>query len=150
MTVFLSKLIATTLFSGYIPLAPGTWGSILALPLVFFLNKKSWYTYFIVLVLLFSIGFWCADRLTKHWQKKDDARINIDEFIGVLITFFLLPRINFLILVIGFILFRFFDIVKPLHIRAAENIKNNFGIMLDDIIAGIYSNLLLQFFVRVI
>ncbi|MEO0072420.1 MAG: phosphatidylglycerophosphatase A [candidate division WOR-3 bacterium] len=150
MDLFITKLIATTFFSGYIPLAPGTWGSLLAVPLSFFLHKHGWIGYLAALGVIFLVGLGSADFLTKYWQKKDDARINIDEFLGMLITFFLLPRMNFIILVGGFILFRFFDIVKPLYIRNTEKLKSSLSIMLDDIVAGVYTNLLLQFLVRIL
>jgi phosphatidylglycerophosphatase A len=145
----LLKLIGTTLYTGYIPLGPGTFASILAIPLVILLAKSS-LTYIITTIVILLIGIWSAEHLTRVWNKKDDQRITIDEFVGILVTFFLIPRINGYILVIGFILFRFFDIVKPLFIRKTERVSGGLGVMLDDVVSGIYANLLLRVFLLII
>ena len=75
--------------------------------------------------------------------RKDDRRIVIDEMMGFFVTMLWLPRTVFFI-VIGFFLFRFFDILKPPPIRRLENIQGGFGVVLDDVVAGIYANIALQ------
>ncbi len=142
-------ILGTSIYTGYIPLAPGTFASLLAIPLVVLLHRNLFVYTTITLIILLS-GIITADHLGKVWNKKDDQRITIDEFVGILITFFMLPKINWYILLIGFILFRFFDIVKPLLIRQVERIKGGFGVMLDDVVSGIFANILLRLLLLVI
>ncbi len=146
---WLCIIIGTIFFTGYFPLAPATVSSFFSLILVIFLSKNN-LIYTVVLVGIVVLGAIIADTLEKVWSK-DARRITIDECAGIMITFFYLPiriaetgRINWLLLVIGFILFRIFDISKPLYIRASEKISGGVGIMLDDIISGIYSNIILR------
>jgi len=145
----LLKIIGTSLYTGYIPLGPGTFASILAIPLVILLAKSSM-VYTITAIIILVIGTFSAEHLSRVWNKKDDQRITIDEFIGILITFLLIPTINWYILLIGFVLFRFFDIVKPLFIRETERVSGGLGVMLDDVVSGIYANLLLRVFLLII
>jgi phosphatidylglycerophosphatase A len=142
-------LIGTSLYSGYIPFAPGTFASLLAIPLVYLLsNNNIAYTLTTIGVIFF--GIISAHYLSKIWNKKDDQRITIDEFAGILITFIFLPRIDWLILITGFILFRFFDIFKPLFIRRTERVIGGIGVMLDDIVAGLYANICLRILLLII
>lgn len=141
-------LIGTSLYTGHIPFGPGTFASVLAIPLVILLAKNS-ITYLLVTIVVILAGIFAADYLSKIWKKKDDQRITIDEFAGILLTFFLI-KTNWYILLIGFILFRFFDIVKPLLIRKAERVSGGIGVMLDDIISGIYANLCLRLLLLII
>lgn len=132
----------TSLYTGYIPLGPGTFASILAIPLVVLLSRNS-LSYLIVTIIITLLGVFSARYLSKIWQKQDDQRITIDEFAGMLITL-LFIKINWWIILSGLVLFRFFDIIKPLYIRKVEHISGGVGIMLDDILAGIYANLCLR------
>jgi phosphatidylglycerophosphatase A len=147
MKTIIWKLIGTTFYTGYLPLAPGTFASLLVLGIVPLLYRR-WNLYGVILVWVFILGILSANYLTQYWHKKDDQRINIDEFFGMLLGFFLVPRITVLILIVGFFLFRFFDILKPLAIRSAEKIRGGVGVMFDDLLAGLYTNLLLQIIVR--
>lgn len=142
-------IVGTSFFTGYIPLGPGTFASILALPLVYLLTGNILW-YIIATIAVFLIGTVSAHHLGKIWHKKDDQRITIDEFLGILITFLLLPKMNLLILLIGFVLFRLFDIFKPLGIRSTEKIQGGFGVMLDDIVAGIFANIVLRIIIWII
>jgi len=142
-------IIGTSLFTGFIAFGPGTFASILALPLVYLLHH-NWLAYLIVTVTVLVIGTLSAEYLGRVWQKKDDQRITIDEFIGILVTFLLIPKINWYILLVGFVLFRIFDIIKPLWIRKTEQVKGGLGVMLDDIVSGIYANIFLRILLWII
>ena len=87
-------------------------------------------------------GTWSANVVEKEWGK-DSNKVVMDEWIGMSISLFLLP-VNWGYMVAAFVLFRFFDIAKPLYIRKAESLPSGWGVMADDILAGIYSNIVLQ------
>jgi phosphatidylglycerophosphatase A len=142
------KLIGTSLYTGYIPIGPGTIGSILAIPLIILLPKNT-SIYFLVTIAVSIIGVIAAYHLGKVWQKKDDQRITIDEFAGMMLTL-LFIKTTWWILIIGFILFRFCDIVKPLFIRSVERAPGGFGVMLDDIVSGIFANLCLRLILLIV
>ncbi len=142
------RFIATSLYAGYIPIAPGTFGSILAIPLIILLSKNT-NIYFIVTIAISIIGVIAAYHLGKVWHKKDDQRITIDEFAGMMVTL-LFIKTTWWILIIGFILFRFFDIIKPLFIRSVERAPGGYGVMLDDIVSGIFANLCLRLILLIV
>ncbi len=146
---FLITLIGTTFFTGYIPIAPGTFASILALPFVILLYKNTIIFLLICLVLLI-VGVLCANYLAKYYRKKDDQRVTIDEFLGILISFMLLPKLNWYLIIIGFILFRAFDILKIFGIRQVESMSGGWGVMLDDVLSGIYTNLILRLILLIV
>jgi phosphatidylglycerophosphatase A len=143
----LNKLIiflATGFYAGYLPYAPGTIGSLIGVGLFFIINSLSPVYYLIVLFLLFSLGVYISDRAEALFARGDPSQIIFDEIIGLLVAMALIPNgIGWIIA--GFFLFRFFDIFKPYPIRDIEKRFNGgFGIMLDDVAAGIYTNILLQ------
>jgi len=142
-------IIGTSLYTGYIPLGPGTFASLLAIPLITLLHNNL-FVYILTTIIVLFVGTIAAEHLSKIWNKKDDQRITIDEYLGILVTFLLIPKMNWYILLIGFILFRFFDIVKPLLIRQTERVSGGFGIMLDDILSGVYANLCLRLLIWII
>lgn len=88
------------------------------------------------------VGIWSATMVEPHWGK-DSSRIVIDEAAGMCISLLFVP-VTVKFLVAGLLLFRFFDIVKPLYIRKAESLRGGWGVMMDDVLAGIYTNILLQ------
>ena len=146
----ISLVIATGLGSGYSPIAPGTCGSFLGILLILLLSRLEVrggprLLLFLALVSCISAaGIWSASRAEKLFQRKDPPQVVIDEIVGQLLTFGLIfkhPR--FLLLLIGFLLFRFFDIVKPFPIRRLEKVPLGFGIVLDDLAAGFYASLVL-------
>ncbi|MCX7785457.1 MAG: phosphatidylglycerophosphatase A [candidate division WOR-3 bacterium] len=146
---WLCIIIGTVFFSGYFPIAPATFSSLLSVFLVILLSKKI-QIYVLVMMGIIILGSLIAGKLEKIWSK-DARRITIDECAGIMVTYFYLPgiindtkHINWLLLAIGFVLFRVFDIVKPLYIKTSERITGGFGIMLDDVISGIYSNIILR------
>ena len=96
----------------------------------------------VVTVLITGLGIWSANAVEPYWGK-DDKKVVIDEMAGMCISLLFMP-LNLFTLVAAFILFRFFDIVKPLYIRRLEKVNGGLGVMLDDIAAGMYANLILQ------
>jgi phosphatidylglycerophosphatase A len=96
----------------------------------------------LVTVGIILIGIWSSSKVEIVWGK-DHNRVVIDEIAGMCITLLFVPfSISYII--IGFLVFRFFDILKPLYIRRLESLKGGWGVMGDDVLAGIYSNLILQ------
>jgi phosphatidylglycerophosphatase A len=132
-------LIATGLYSGYLPKAPGTWGSLVGLLLFFLLQKLSLPLYLTVLAGLFIVGTFAAGETEKILDSRDPGIVVIDEIVGMLISLIAIPA-KPLYLLLGFILFRLFDIVKPFPIRLIDQrFHGGLGIMLDDVVAGIYA-----------
>ena len=140
------QLIVTTgLLSGYSPIASGTAGTVVAIPLYLLLVNIGWLPYLAATALLFWLGTQGANRIEEATGKKDHGIIVIDEIIGYLITMAFLPQ-TWLFVILGFFVFRFFDILKPCPIRKIDlnpNLKG-FGVMADDALAGVYGNLVLQ------
>lgn len=142
------KNIATLGFIGYIPYAPGTFGTLIGL-IFFLLLKPSLSLHLIILVFIISLGIYASSAAEKILDQKDSSKIVIDEFAGFLVSVLYLPNAQSLLLP-AFLLFRFFDIIKPLGIRKLERtLTNGTGIMADDILAGIYTNILLQLWIKI-
>ena len=137
MRTQLIKTIATFFFVGYLPLMPGTWGS-LAGVLIYFLVRQNIYLFLFVFTALFFLGLYVAGKAEDIFGKKDDKRIVIDEVFGILLLYLLIPPYT-LYLIIGFILFRFFDILKLYPAKKLEKLPRSWGIMADDILAALYS-----------
>jgi phosphatidylglycerophosphatase A len=138
----LSKYFSTLGFVGYIPYAPGTFGSAIGFLLIFLLRSDD-----PTLLYLFSIFFIPGLFASNHAEKflgKDSKHIVIDELCGYLFTLLLLPKTT-PYLIAAFVLFRFFDILKPPPIKSIEKkLSGGAGIMFDDIIAAVYANLCIQ------
>ncbi len=140
--------IATGFGSGYLPFAPGTWGSLVALPLHFVLIHLSQTAYFIALAVILVLAILTAGSAEKIMDRKDPGVVVIDEIIGMLITLVGSPA-KPLVWLLGFFIFRFFDIVKPFPIRLVDrHINGGVGIVMDDVLAGIFSLIVLQLIVR--
>lgn len=143
LTDFAVKLFSSGFFIGYVPVASGTAGSLLVIVLYLLLSAspvidKIW----IILPVLYFIGVWTATHCEVFWGK-DSRRIIIDEIVGMFVTLVFLP-LNIKILWLGFFIFRAFDIIKPPPIRFSERLPRGWGVMTDDLIAGIYANLVLR------
>lgn len=138
----LFKYIATLGFIGYLPYAPGTFGSLAGLSLAFLIRPDDLHL-LIIFLPLFLLGIMAAHNAEKLLGK-DSGRIVIDELCGYLIAILFIPKTTGYLLA-AFVLFRAFDIVKPPPIRRIEQaVPGGTGIMLDDLMAGIYANLCLQ------
>ncbi len=146
----LYKWIATFFGSGYFPKGPGTAGAALATLIWYLMFCRSSADTFIFQTLLIIVatilGTWATGHLEKEWGK-DPSRIVIDEAVGVWIGLLVVPC-DWRYILTAFVLFRFFDILKPLGIRKMENIGGAFGVMLDDILAGIYTLILMAVFIH--
>ena len=137
------KYIATLGFIGYIPFAPGTFGTISSF-VVFILLKPSIPTQIVILLFALPLGILSSHLAERLLHEKDSSHIVIDEFCGYLISVLFLP-FTFTNAVAAFFLFRFFDILKPFPIRKFETaLKGGYGIMADDIMAALYTNVILQ------
>lgn len=136
------KLIATFFYTGYIPLAPGTFGSIAAFILYFPMIQNHWTYYLTAVVAITLVGVWASGVVEKTGGILDPSFVVIDEVAGQLITLFLIP-FSWKMLIAGFLLFRILDIIKPFPARRAEKLHGGWGIMMDDVLAGVYGNLLL-------
>lgn len=143
MQKFIPKLLATGFGSGYSPWIPGTAGSLVAVIIYLGLHHLSWWQYAITLLGITALAFWSADIAESQFREKDCRKIVIDEIDGYLFTMFLVPfAVKYII--IGFILFRILDIIKPYPIQVLHKLSGGLGIVADDVGAGIYANLLLQ------
>ncbi len=137
------KAIATVFGLGFAPKGPGTFGTLgafLFMALFYFLDIPiSWITLSLIVLFSFAIGTWSTHVLITHWNESDPQRVVIDEWVGYLITLFLVP-LNWQNLILAFVLFRFFDITKWFGIRWFDyNVKGAWGVMIDDVVAGIYA-----------
>lgn len=135
---FFHYTIASGLGLGYSPVAPGTAGSLLALGIAFYLLHGSTIFLLILTIVIFFAGTLSATYVEKDSQKHDPSLVVVDEMIGMWISLLLVPHIWWAYL-IAFALFRFFDIVKPFPINSLQNLPDGWGIMLDDVGAGIYA-----------
>jgi phosphatidylglycerophosphatase A len=137
------KHIATLGFIGYLPLAPGTFGTIFAV-LLFIVLKPSALFHILLLLIIIPIGIISAHRAEILLHERDSMHIIIDEFCGYFFSLILIPA-GVSSALIAFFLFRFFDILKPFPIRTIESsLSGGIGIMADDIMAAMYTNIILQ------
>jgi phosphatidylglycerophosphatase A len=142
-------ILATGFGVGYSPIAPGTLGTLIAIPVYYFLSEIPSPLYEVTLIGFFFLSVWISENAETFFGRKDDPRIVIDEMIGFLITMLWVPKTTRFI-IIGFFLFRFFDILKPFPIRHLERrLKRGWGVVLDDVMAGVYANILLHLIGRI-
>lgn len=167
------SLVIATCGVGYIPVAPGTWGS--AVGVVIYLLMRwfeidiirrfsngvllpneittTWIVTFnaIIFLLFCFLGIWASGQTAKLSQKKDPQKVVVDEVMGQLIVFLFVPfTISWQFVLAGFILFRIFDIWKPYPVNSLENLPAGLGICADDIMAGVYGGISLMFIYAVI
>ncbi len=131
-------LFATGLKSGHAKIIPGTFGTMVAIPLISLTNNLSILTKFMIFIFLFVFGIIAAEYYEKFHEKDDPSEVVIDEIAAYYLILIFIP-INTINIIISFILFRLFDILKPYPIRQLESIGGGVGIMLDDILAAIYA-----------
>ena len=136
------KLFASGLYTGYAPAASGTLGSAIAVAFYFIPGFESPLILGLVLLIVFGLGIKASSIMEKRYGH-DPAEVTIDEVVGMWITLFFLPK-TILVVLIAFIVFRFFDITKPFPARTFDTMHGGFGIMMDDVVAGIYANITMQ------
>lgn len=130
--------------TGLMAFAPGTWGTLAAVPIYLLMATLSWFIYLPITLLFFVIGVWICDRISKDLGVHDHSGIVWDEVVGFLLTMFLVP-FHWAWMLLGFLLFRLFDIWKPQPIKWVDkHVQGGLGIMLDDVLAAIPAGLLLQ------
>ena len=136
--------IATAGGAGYFPVAPGTAGSVVGIAVVVGLAQLRLNRPASIAVLgaasliLFALGVWAAGIAESYFGRVDPGQVVMDEVVGQMLTFLLLPHATWKWLLGGFLLFRAFDIVKPFPARQAERFPRGWGIMVDDVVAGVY------------
>jgi phosphatidylglycerophosphatase A len=135
-------LIATALGVGYVPFAPGTFGSAAGLVL-WWLLPASPVVHAISIVTVFVVGAWSGTIAERHFGRSDPGQVVIDEVLGMLITLFLVP-VGWPGAITGFLLFRAADIVKPYPANRLERLHGGLGVMADDAMAAIYANVALR------
>lgn len=134
--------------SGLMPFAPGTWGTLAAIPFYLLLTGTSPLTYLFIVALAFVLGVWTSERVSRDLGEHDYSGIVWDEVVGYLLTMFMVP-VKLSWIISGFLLFRFFDILKPWPIRYIDKqVQGGLGIMLDDVLAAIPAWLILQLLLK--
>ncbi len=140
-----SYWLATALGAGYLPVAPGSWGSLVAVAVAGCLYRfveEPGIPLFLGFVGSTILGTWAAHQVASDLGDSDPSRVVIDEVAGQFLTLLFVP-VTVAALVFGFLFFRVFDVLKPPPARQAEKLPGGYGIMTDDLVAGIYAGLLL-------
>ena len=144
MRLKISEWIATCFKVGYLPFAPGTWGSVFAILLWWVLLKDlNTYIFGAIIIIFLLIGIVVSNIIIDQSGDHDPSHIIIDELVGQWLALFLIPD-GFFNIAISFILFRFFDIIKPWPIRLIEKLPKGLGVMSDDLTAGLITLVLIQ------
>ena len=140
----IARLISTWFGVGLLPKAPGTWGSLAALPFAWFIYSYGGYQFLLLATAgIFAAGVWLSGIAAAESGAQDPGEVVIDEVAGQWLTLVVVPP-DFLLYAAGFVLFRIFDIWKPWPVSWADrNLKGGLGIMLDDILAGVYAAVIL-------
>jgi len=135
--------IATCAYVGYAPIAPGTFGSAIGLAVFYVVrHQRSTTVEVAVIVALAAVGLWSATEAEHHFGGIDPGPVVIDEVIGMLITLAFIP-VNMAGAIVAFLIFRFLDVVKPWPARRLEQLPGGFGVVLDDMMAGVYGNVMM-------
>jgi phosphatidylglycerophosphatase A len=138
----LARIIASGIYSGYSPLAPGTVGSLVGLAIYLICGPLSIPVFAAVIVVAFLVGVWSSS-VAEGFYGRDGKQIVIDEIVGMWIALFALPR-SASIVILAFLVFRALDIVKPFPAHSSQKLPGGWGVMMDDLIVAIYSNILLR------
>ncbi|MEW6615621.1 MAG: phosphatidylglycerophosphatase A [Thermodesulfobacteriota bacterium] len=147
MPSFFEKVIffvATGAYSGYSPVAPGTAGTLVGIGIYFIIYNPNPLIYTTTVMVMFFLAVLISNKAEKILHENDSRHIVIDEIFGFIVTMAFVPK-SFLYVVLGFFFFRVFDIIKIFPVNFFDKkVKGGYGIVLDDLFAGIYANLLLQ------
>ena len=134
--------VSSFFYAGYLPLIPGTFASAIGV-FLFYLVKDSIVNFSLLTSVLIILGFLFCGKAENIIGKNDPRYVVIDEVSGMLISFTLIP-FDLKLIVIGFLMFRLLDTLKPYPACRLQNLKGSLGIMSDDLIAGVYTNIILQ------
>ncbi|OCL16241.1 phosphatidylglycerophosphatase A family protein [Gilliamella sp. wkB171] len=134
--------LAVGLGSGLSPIMPGTTGSLMAIPCWLLFNGLQPILYWVLMVVAFIFGCFLCQKTSDDTHTHDSGHIVWDEFVGMWITLFFIPQVSILWVMIAFVAFRIFDMAKPWPIRWFDKrVPGGFGIMVDDVIAAIFSSI---------
>lgn len=142
------EIVTTFFYVGYVPFAPGSVASLAGL-FLFYLIKGNILLYIFFILLFLFLGLLLATKAEKLFNKKDARCIVIDEVLGMLLSLMFMPY-DIKVVIIAFILFRIFDTLKPYPAGRLQNLPGSLGIMSDDIVAGLYTNVILQVALRLL
>lgn len=146
MLKVITKTISTFFYVGYLPFIPGTFGSVAGLGLVF-LVRDNLLVYILVTVAVTISGFLFSGRMERLLNKKDARCIVIDEVSGMLLSLLFIPY-DIKLVIIAFFIFRLLDTLKPYPAGPLQRLHGSSGIMLDDLLAAFYTNIILQVVLR--
>ena len=140
--ILLAYAICSVAGAGYFPKTPGTFVSAIA-AILYLIISPGWQGLFFAIVVALILGLLFTGQV-ERLSGKDPGFIVIDEVGGQWLTFLFLPKNDLIIVITGFILFRVFDILKPFGINKMQKLRSGWGVMLDDLLAGFYANIILQ------
>ena len=141
------KLIGSGFYTGYVPIASGTFGSLVAIVIYIIPGFERLEIIIPAIILLFSYGLFVSSKFEKVYGK-DPSQCTVDEVVGTWIALIALPK-SFLIVFTTFLIWRVLDIIKPFPARTSEKLPGGFGIMIDDVISGFYTVVIVHLFVYV-
>jgi phosphatidylglycerophosphatase A len=145
----LGLFVATCGYLGYVPFAPGTFGSAAGLAVFFAVRSTgSVSVELLTIAALFTVGVWSGTVAEHHFGGIDPAPVVLDEVVGMLITLALLP-VNVTGMIVGFVVFRILDVVKPWPSAGFEKLPGGLGVMADDGMAAVYGNLVMRGFIAI-
>lgn len=139
---FFEKLIGSGFYTGYIPVASGTFGSLAAVAIYLIPGFEKLYIIIPIIFILFFYGKFVGDKFEVVYEK-DPAECTVDEIVGTWISLVALPK-TFLIVLVTFLIWRVLDIIKPQPAKKLEKLKGGMGIMIDDVVSGIYTLLIMH------
>lgn len=143
----LVKIISTFFFIGYLPLIPGTFGSIAGVGIFYLLGSSSSAAYFLFIICLITLGLLTSGRTEKLLGRKDPGCIVIDEVMGMLVSLSFIPHEPGMVF-LAFLIFRIFDTLKPFPASKLQGLHGSLGVVGDDFVAGVYTNAVLQIILR--
>jgi phosphatidylglycerophosphatase A len=144
MISFLKRLLGSGFGTGYLPYAPGTFGSLASLSIFLIPGFANLYIILPITFITFLVGIQLGNYFETIYNK-DPKQFTLDEFVGTWITFLFIPQ-NLMQFIIGFIVWRILDIVKPFPANKSESLKGGLGIMMDDVVSGLYSLVIMVIF----
>lgn len=140
----LGLFLATCAYVGHVPVAPGTAGSLVGVAVFYALRTfGGTMAEGAAIVIIFAVGVWASGVAERHWQRTDPGPVVIDEVVGTLITLLWLPLTGPGV-VVGFLVFRVLDVVKPWPAARFESLHGGLGVMADDAMAGVYGHLVMR------